>query len=182
MRKKEKQRHHFVDKCLHSQIYGFSSSHVWMWELDHKEDCMVKKWCFQTVVSEKHLRVPWTARWSNQSILREINPECSLEGWMLKFQYFGHLMWRVNSLEKTLMLGKIGGRGRKGWQRMRWLDGIMTQLTQVWANFGRWWRTEKPGVLQFMVWQRVGHDLVTEQQLVLLRSCCWRQRKFFSPL
>ena len=72
------------------------------------------------------LRVPWTARRSNQSILKEISPGCSLEGLMLKLKlkYFGHLMWRVDSLEKTLMLGGIGGRRRRGWQRMRWLDGI----------------------------------------------------------
>ena len=76
------------------------------------------------------LRVPWTARKSNQSILKEISPECSLEGLMLKLklQYFGHLMWRVDSLEKTLMLEGIGGRSRRGWQRMRWLDGITDSM------------------------------------------------------
>ena len=73
------------------------------------------------------LRVPWTARRSNQSILKVINPECSLEGLMLKLQYFGHLMWRANSLEKTLMLGKVEGR-RREWQRMRWLDGITDSM------------------------------------------------------
>ena len=78
-------------------------------------------WCWRRL-----LRVPWTARWSNQSMLKEISPGCSLEGLMLKLklQYFGHLMWRVDSLEKTLILGGIGGRRRRGWQRMRWLDGI----------------------------------------------------------
>ena len=82
------------------------------------------------VVLEKTLRVPWTARRSNQSILREINPEYSLEGLMLrlKLQYFGHLMWRSNSLEKTLMLGKIEHRKRRGWQRKRWLDGITDSM------------------------------------------------------
>ena len=70
------------------------------------------------------MRVPWTARRSNQSILKEINPKCSLEGLMLKLQYFGHLMPTANSLEKSLMLGKIDGKRRRGWQRMRWLDGI----------------------------------------------------------
>ena len=82
-------------------------------------------WCWR-----KLLRVPWTARRSNQSILREISPECSLEGLMLKLQlqYFGHLMWRTDSLEKTLMLGKIEGRRRSGWQRMRWLDGIIDSM------------------------------------------------------
>ena len=78
----------------------------------------------------KLLRVPWTARRSNQSILKEISPGCSLEGLMLKLklQYFGHLMWRVDSLEKTLMLGGIGGRRRRGRQRMRWLDGITDSM------------------------------------------------------
>ena len=74
------------------------------------------------------MRVPWTARRSNQSILKEINPGCSLEGLMLKLQYFGHLMPRVDSLEQTLMLGVIGGRRRRGRQRMRWLDGITDSM------------------------------------------------------
>ena len=76
------------------------------------------------------LRVPWTARWSNQSILKEISPEYSLEGLMLrlKLQYFGHLMWRIDSLEKTLMLGKIEGWRRRGWQRMKWLYGIINSM------------------------------------------------------
>ena len=82
-------------------------------------------WCWRRL-----LRVPWTARRSNQSILKEISPGCSLEGlmWKLKLQYFGHLMWRANSPEKTLMLGKIAGRRRRGWQRMKWLDGISDSM------------------------------------------------------
>ena len=106
------------------------------------------------------LRVPWTARRSNQSILKEINPEYSLEGLMLKLklQYFGHLMWRANSLEKTPLLGKIEGRRRKGRQRMRWLDGITDSWTWVWVSSGSWWWTGKPGMLQSMGWQRVGHN------------------------
>ena len=82
-----------------------------------------KLWCWRRL-----LRVPWTARRSNQSILEEINPEYSLEELMLKFQFFGHLIWRVNSLEKTLMLGKIEGRRRREWLRMRWLDGITNSM------------------------------------------------------
>ena len=90
-------------------------------------------WCWRRL-----LRVPWTARRSNQSILKEISPEYSLEGPMLKLklQYFGYLMWRTNSLEKTLMLGKIDVRKRRRWQRMRWLDGITTWWTWVWASSG----------------------------------------------
>ena len=101
-----------------------------MWELDYKESWVPKNWCFWTVVLEKTLRSPWTARRSNLSILKEISPEYSLEGLMLelKLQYFGHLIQRTVSLEKTLMLGKVEGGRRRGWQRMRWLEGI-TNLT-----------------------------------------------------
>ena len=108
----------------------FSSSHVWMWELDHKESWAPKNWCCGLWCWRRLLRVPWTARRSNQSILKEISPEYSLEGLMLKLklQYFGHLMWRTNSFEKTLMLGNIEGRRRRGWQRMRWLDGITDSM------------------------------------------------------
>ena len=97
-----------------------------MWELDCKESWVPKNWRFWLVVLERLLRVPWTARSSNQSVVKEMNPEYSLEGLMLKLklQYFGHLMHRTDSLEKTLMLGKIEGRKRSGQQRMRWLDGI----------------------------------------------------------
>ena len=97
------------------------------------------------------LRVPWTARRSNQSILKEIGPEYSLEGLMLKlkFQYFGHLIWRADP-EKTLMLGKIEERRRRGWQRMRWLDGITDSRTWVWAHSRNWWWTGKPVMLQSM--------------------------------
>ena len=112
-------------------------------------------WCWRRL-----LRVPWTARRTNQPILKEISPGCSLEGMMLKvkLQYFGHLMRRVDSLEKTLMLGGIRGRRRRGWQRMRWL----TRWIWVLVNSGSWWWTGRPGVLWFMGSQRVGHDWVTE--------------------
>ena len=100
-----------------------------MWELECEESWVLKNWCFWTVVLEK-TRVPWTAKRSNQSILKEISPECSVEGLMLKLklQYFGHLMRRTGSFEKTLMLGKIEGRRRRGWQRMRWLGGITDSM------------------------------------------------------
>ena len=115
-------------------------------------------WCWRRL-----LRVPWTARRSNQSILKELSPGCSLEGIMLKLklQYFGHLMWRIDLLEKTLMLGGIGGRRRSGGQRMRWLEGI-TDSTWVWVNSGSWWWTGRPGVLWFIGLQRVGHDWATD--------------------
>ena len=115
-----------ANKGLYSQSYGFFSSHVWMWELDHKEGWALKNWCFKLWCWRTLLRVPWTVSRSKQSILKEINPEYSLEGPLLKlkFQDFGHLIQRSDSLEKTLMLGKIEGRGRRGQQRMKWLDGI----------------------------------------------------------
>ena len=119
------QRHYFANKGPSSQSYGFSGSHVWMWELDYKAEHQridsFELWCWRRL-----LRVPWTARRSNQSILKEISPEHSLEGLMLKLklQYFGHLMQKTDSLEKTLMLGKVEGGRRRGWQSMRCLDGI----------------------------------------------------------
>ena len=111
-----------------------------MWELDYKESWVPKNWCFWTVVWSRLLRVPWTARRSNQSILKEINPEYSLEGLMLKLklQYFGHLMRRVDPLEKTLMLGKITGGRRRGQQRMRWVgvitDSVDMSLCKLWES------------------------------------------------
>ena len=121
----KKQRHYFANKGPSSQGYGFPSGHVWMWELDCEESWAPKSWCFWIVMLEKTLRISWTARRSNQSILKEITPGCSLErlSWTWNSQYFGHLMCRADSLEKTLMLGKTEGR-RRGRQRMRWLDGI----------------------------------------------------------
>ena len=101
-----------------------------MWELDYKESWAPKNWCVWTVVLEKTLESPLDCRRSNQFILKEISPEYSLEGLMLKLklQYFGHLMRRADSFEKTLMLGKIEGGRRKGWQRMRWVDGITDSM------------------------------------------------------
>ena len=115
----KKQRSHFANKGLYSQSHGFSSSHVWMWEVDHKEGWALKNWCFQIVVLEKTLE---GSNRSNQSILKEISPEYSLEGLMLKLklQYFGHLIQRTDSLEKTLILGNTEDKQRRGQQRMRW--------------------------------------------------------------
>ena len=121
------------------------------------------------------LRVPWTARRANQSILKEISPGCSLEGLMLKvkLQYFGHLMQRIDSLEKTLMLGGIGGRRRRGQQRMRQLDGITDSRTWVWVNSGSWWWTGRPGMLRFMGLQRVGHNWATQLNWRFLWRFCY---------
>ena len=134
------------------------------------ENCTIKKaehrridafelWCWRRL-----LRVPWTARRSNQSILKETSPGCSLEGLMLKLrlQYFGHLMWRADSLEKTLMLVKIEGRRRRGQQRMRCLDDITDSMDMGLGELRVWWWTGRPGVLWFMGSQRVGHDWATE--------------------
>ena len=122
----KKQRHYSVNKGPSSQGYGFSSSCVWMWELDHKESWALKNWCFWTVVLEKTLESPLGSKEIKLVNPKKISPEYSLEGLMLKLklQYFGHLMRRTDSLEKTLMLGKIEGGRRRGRQRMRWLDGI----------------------------------------------------------
>ena len=127
----------------------------------------VERWridAFELWFWRRLLRVPWTARRSNQSFLKEISLGCSLEGLMLKLklQYFGHLIWRVNSLEKTLMLGGMRGRKRRGW--WGW-DGWMaspTWWTWVWVDSRSWWWTGRPGMLWFMGSQRVVHDWVTE--------------------
>ena len=129
-------------------MYGCESwtiKKVERWRIDTFE-----LWCWR-----KLLRVPWTARRSNQSILKEISPEYSLEGLMLKLklQYFGHLMQRNDSFVKTLMLGKIEGGRKRGWQRMRWLDGIIYSWTQVWVNPRSWWWIRSPGMLQHMGFQ-----------------------------
>ena len=115
---------------------------------------------FELLCWSKLLRVPWTA----SHILEEISPECSLEGLMLKLklQYFGHLMWITDSFQKTLMLGKIESRRRKGQQRMRWLNGITNSMDMSLSKLRSWWWTGKPGVLQSMGSWRVGHDWVTE--------------------
>ena len=142
-----------------SQSCDFSSSHVWMWELDYKESWAPKNWCVFTVVLEKLLRVSWTTRRSNQSILKEISPEYSLEGLMLKLklQYFGHLMWRTHlkrpwCWKRLKVGGEWDGRGWDGWM------ASPTRWTWVWVNSRCWQWTGRPGVLWFMGSQRVGHD------------------------
>ena len=159
----KKQRHYFADKSRSSQSYGFSSGHVWMWELDCEESWALKNWCFWTVVLEKTLESPLDCKELQPVHPKRNHLEYSWEGLMLKLklQYFGHLMRKMDSLEKTLMLGKIEGRRRGRQRRDGWMASP-TRWTWVWASSGSWWWKGKPGVLQSMGLQRVGRDLVTK--------------------
>ena len=159
----KKQRHYLANKCPSSQSYGFFSSDVGYenWTIKKTEHWRMdafELWCWRRL-----LRVPWTARRSNQSILKEISPECSLEWLMLKLklQYFVHLMWRTDSFEKTLMLRKIEGKRRRGQQRMRWLDGITYVIDmslsrlQVLVMYREAWRAAVHEVT--MSWTQLNH-------------------------
>ena len=158
----KKLRHYFANKDPSSQSYGFSSSHVWMWTFEHKEsECQridaFELWCYRRL-----LRVPWTARRTNQSILKEISPEYSLEGLMLKLklQYFGHMMRRTDSLEKTLMLGKIEGRRKRGWQKMIWLNGFTNLMHMSLSKLQEMVKDREAWHAAVHGLQRVGHNWV----------------------
>ena len=127
----------FANKGPCNQSYDFSSSCVWIWELDHKKGWAPKNWFFQIVVLEKTLESPLECKEIKPVNLKEINPQYTLEGLMLKLQYFGYLIWRAHSLEKTLMLGKSEGRRRRGGRGWDGYVASPTQWTWIWANSGR---------------------------------------------
>ena len=162
----KKQRHYFANKCPCIQSHGLFSSHVWIesWTIK-KAECRridaFELWCWR-----RFLRVPWTARRSKQSILKKINPEYSLESLMLKlkFQYLGHQIWRADSLEKTLMLGKTESRRRKGQQRTKWLNDIADSMDMSLSELQEMMKDREAWRAAIHGSQRVGHYWATEQQ------------------
>ena len=173
----KKQRHYFVNKGPSSQSYGFSvviyGCDSWtIKEAEHQRIDAFELWCWRRL-----LGVSWTAKRSNQSILKELSPEYPLEGQMLKLklQYFGHLMWRTDSLEKTLMLGKIKGRRRRGRQRMRWLDGITDLIDTSFSKLRDLVIDREDWHAAVMGSQRVGHDWVTELNWMKITMLCLQQ-------
>ena len=161
----KKQRHHFADKGPYSQSCGFSSSYVWMWELDCKEGWTLKNWCFQIVVLEKTLESPLDCK-----EIKAVNSKGN-QSWIFIGRTDAEaetpILWSPDTKSwltgRDPLLGKIKGRRKRGWQRMRWLDSITdSMMTWVWASSGCWWWTGKPGMLLSTGSQTVGHDCVTE--------------------
>ena len=157
----KKQRHSFANKGPSSQSYGFSSSHVWIWELDYKESWAPKNWCFWTVVLEKTLVSPLDCKEIQSVNLKGNQPWLFIGRLMLKLQYFGHLMQRTDSFERPWCWERLKAGGEGDNRRDGWMS-LLTQWTWVLANSGSWWWTGKPGVLQSRGSQRVRHNWATE--------------------
>ena len=170
----KKERYYFANKHLSSQGYGFSSGHVWMWVLDCEEGWVRKNWCFWKMVLEKTL--------VSALDCKETSSRCSLEGLMLrlKLQYFGHLMRRVDSSEKALMLGGIGGRRRRGRQRMRWLDGINVSLSELreLVMDREAWRAAIHGVAKSRT--RLSDWTELLRRLIVLRKHWWKNKSCYN--
>ena len=159
-----KSRHHFVNRGPSSQGYGFSRSQVWMWELDYKESWALKNWCFKLWCWRRRLRVPWTARRSTQSILKEISPGCSLKDWCWSWNPNTLATWykELTHLKRPWCWERLkqGGEGNvRGWDD--WMASP-TNWTWIWVDSRSWWWTGRPGMLKFMGLQRVRHNWVTE--------------------
>ena len=174
----KKQRYHFADKGWYSQSYGFSSSRIWTWKVDHKEGWASKNWCFWTVVLEKTLESPLDCK-----EIQPIHPKGD-QPWLFIGRCDGEapLLWPPDL--KSWLTGKNSGGGKDWGQEEKgaWEDEMvglasLTQWTWVWGNSGRWWSTGKPGVLQSMGLQRSGRDWVTKQQQIILRSNLRLQNK-----
>ena len=164
----KKQRHYFANKGLSSQRYGFSSGHVWMWEVDDKESWVLKNRCFWNLVLEETLESPLDCK-----EIKPVNPKGN-QSWIFIWRTDAEaetpILWPPDVknllIGKTLMLGKIEGRSRRGWQRMRWLDVVTDSMDMSLSKLQSWWWTRKPGVSQSMGLQRVRYDWANELRIL----------------